>query len=142
MMNIRRLVTTLPIFFFFVVLSIGQEINLDLANEELIRLGHELNYGEIDTDNTIVTDKYTSNGITHIYYQQSVNQIGIYGSTASVHLKNNEAFSSNLNFLKGIEKRNIKQQFQIQALEALARLAISQSYPNIKTSLSTPLRVQ
>ncbi len=135
MMNIRRLLTVLIILFLLVSTSFAQEANLALANEELTVLAEDLNYGDSDIDNPIVTDYYTSNGITHIYYQQSVNQIGIYGATASVHLKNNEVFAANLNFLKGIDKRDIKQQFQVQALEAVVRLAIAQNYPLSQTEI-------
>ena len=134
-MNIRHLIVLLNISFFFVVNSYAQESNLALANEELISLAENLKYGETDIDDPIITDYYTSNGITHIYYQQAINQIGIYGSTASVHLQNNKIFSANLNFLKGLTKRNIKQQFQVQGLEALARLAITQSYPLSQTEI-------
>ena len=135
MTNIKRLFNILIIFFTLAATSYAQDANLALANEELTVLADNLAYGEPDIDNPIITDHYTSNGITHIYYQQTVNQIGIFGGTASVHLKDNEVFASNLNFLRGLTKRNVKQQFQVQALEALVSLAVNQNYPLSQTEI-------
>lgn len=112
---------------------VAQDANLALANDQLTALASEQDYAAADITNPIVSDHYTSNGIIHIYFQQSVDQISVFGASASVHIKDNEVFSSNINFLKGVEKRNIKDQFQVQALEALVRLAQNQSYPLSQT---------
>jgi len=76
-----------------------------------------------------------SRGIRHIYYQQTLDNIGIYGTSGAVHLKGEEIISSNLNFLPQVDKRAVKNQFQVQALEALARLAIDQGYPLSQTEV-------
>jgi len=124
---------------FFLLLTtstlVAQDANLTLANDQLLELAAERNYAAADVASPVVSDHYTSNGITHIYYQQSVDQIGIFGTSAAVHIKNNEAISSNINFLKGIQKRAIKKQFQVQAAEALVRLAQNQNYPLSQTEL-------
>ena len=78
---------------------IAQDKNLSLANDKLLELAADLNYAPEDVSNPVVSDHYTSQGITHIYYQQTVDQIGVFGTNASVHIKNNEVFSANINFL-------------------------------------------
>lgn len=134
-MRINNFLLILIIFCFRPAFLQAQDQNLLLANEELTELASELKYADKDITNPIVSDHYTSGGVTHIYYQQAVNQIGIYGTSAAVHIKNNEIISSNLQFLKGLEKKNIQQQFQIQALEAVARLALAKGYPLSQTEL-------
>ena len=132
-MSIRNLLCLLFFFFFSTFTLVAQDVNLTLATDQLTALAGEMNYAEADITNPIVSDYYTSKGITHIYFQQSVDQISIFDASAAVHIKNNEVFSSNINFLKGINKRNIKNQFQVQAVEALVRLAQNQNYPLSQT---------
>jgi len=133
MMSIRNLLATLLLLTTYMISA--QNTTLALAKAELVQLAVEKQYADTDIDQPIISDQYNSNGITHIYYQQTVDQIGIYGSNASVHIKDGEVFSANINFFKGIEKRNIKKQFQVQALQAVAQLAISKDYPLSQTEL-------
>lgn len=121
--------------FFFTSTLVAQDANLALANDQLIELAAEMNYAAADITNPVVSDYYTSKEITHIYYRQSVDQIGIFGTSAGVHIKNNAVFSANISFLKGIQKRAIKKQFRVQAVEALVRLAQDQNYPLSQTEL-------
>jgi len=132
-MRIRNLFFSLFFFLFATFTLVAQDANLTLATEQLAAIAAEGNYAEADVTNPIISDYYTSRGITHIYFQQSVDQISVFGASAAVHIKNNEVFSSNINFLKGIDKRNIKNQFQVQAVEALVRLAQNQNYPLSQT---------
>jgi len=122
-------------FFLFGNLAIAQDAGLNLANTEIANLGQEKNYTPTDISTSIVSDDYVSGGIRHIYYQQSIDQIGIYGTSASVHLKDGEIVSSNLNFLPHLEKRDIQSEFQVQALEAVVRLAVNKGYPLSQTEL-------
>lgn len=133
MMSTRNLLFLCFILLVSTASLVAQDANLALANDQLMELGVESAYTTEDVANPIVSDYYTSKGITHIYFQQTVDQINIFGASAAVHIKDNEVFSSNLNFLKGINKRNIKNQFQVQAIEALVRLAQDQSYPLSQT---------
>ena len=119
---------------FFQGLS-AQEEALELANQQLEKIAEELNYADRDIINPIISDHYTSRGITHIYYQQTVDNIGVFGTNASVHIKNNEVFASNLNFLRGLSKRDIQNEFQVQALETVARIALGKGYPLSQTEL-------
>ena len=136
MMPIRNLLCLL----FFLLLTtnplVAQDANLTLAKDQLIALGAEMNYTKADIASPVISDYYTSKGITHIYYQQSVDQISIFGTSAAVHIKNNEVFLSNINFLKGIQKKAIKKQIQVPAVEALIRLAQNQNYPLSQTELA------
>ncbi len=136
MMRTRNLLSLVVLFLFSITSLFAQDVNLALANDQLMELAGERAYAEEDVAHPIVSDYYTSNGITHIYYQQTVDQISIFGASAAVHIKDNEVFSSNLNFLKGISKRNIKNQFQVQAVEALVRLAQNQNYPLSQTEFT------
>ncbi len=113
----------------------AQDAGLNLANTEITNLGQAKNYSPTDISTSIVSDDYVSGGIRHIYYQQSVDRIAIYGTSASVHLKDGEIVSSNLNFLPQLEKREIQNQIQMQALEAVARLAVNKGYPLSQTEL-------
>ncbi len=133
MMSIRNLLIFLLLSSYSAISA--QNANLALAEDALTELAIQHQYSDKDVLKPIISDQYTSNGITHIYYQQAVDQIGIYGSSASVHIKNGAVFSSNINFIKGIEKRNIKKQFRVQALEAVAKLAIDKGYPLSQTAL-------
>jgi len=130
MMSIRNL---LYLLFFSTNQLVAQDANLIIANEQLMELATEMNYAVVDIAAPVISDHYTSKGITHIYYQQSVDQIGIFGTSAAVHIKNNKVFSANINFLKGVQKRAIKKQFRVQAVEALVRLAQNQNYPLSQT---------
>ena len=132
-MSIRNLLYLLFFCFFSAFTLVAQDADLSLATDQLTTLAAERNYTEADITNPIVSDYYTSKGITHIYFQQSIDQISVFEASAAVHIKNNEVFSSNINFLKGINKRNIKNQFQVQAIEALVRLAQNQNYPLSQT---------
>ena len=133
MMSTRNIFSLFFLCLFSTVSLVAQDVNLALANDQLVEIAGEKDYATADIANPIVSDYYTSKGITHIYFQQTVDQISIFGASASVHIKENEVFSSNLNFLKGVAKRNIKNQFQVQAVEALVRLAQNQSYPLSQT---------
>jgi len=113
----------------------GQDAGLNVANTEIEQLAEEKNYSPTDIIGTIVSDDYVSRGIRHIYYQQTIDNIGVYGTSGAVHLKNEEVIASNLNFLPQVDKRNIQSEFQVQALEALARLAIDQGYPLSQTEV-------
>ncbi len=113
----------------------AQDAGLLLAQEELIGLANQQHYANQDIADPIISDDYVSGGIRHIYFQQAIDQIGIYGTSAGVHIKNNEIIAADLRFLKGIEKRNIKQDFQIQALEAIVRIAQTKGYPLSQTEL-------
>lgn len=123
------------VIFIFPFWVVAQNANLTLANAKLAELAAENKYGNQDIEQPIITDEYTSKGITHIYYQQAVQQIGVYGSSAAVHIKEGIVVSGSLNFLKGIEKRNIKNQVQVQALAAVAKLAQAKNYPLSQTEL-------
>ncbi|MEM6319756.1 MAG: M36 family metallopeptidase [Bacteroidota bacterium] len=116
-------------------LALAQDEGLNIANATLQELAVEKNYTLTDVQAPIVSDDYTSNGIRHIYYQQTIDQIGIYGTSGAVHLKDGEVIASSLNFLPQIEKRDIRNEFQIQALEAVARLALDQNYPLSQTEV-------
>ena len=135
MMRIKNILCLLFLFLLSTSLLEAQDANLTLANDQLMELAAEKNYTTADVANPVVSDYYTSKGITHIYYQQSVDQIGIFGTSAAVHLKDNAVFLSTINFLKGIQKRAVKKQFQVQAVEALVRLAQNQNYPLSQTEL-------
>jgi len=133
LMSTRILLSLIYLPLFSIFSLVAQDANLALANDQLVELASEENYTTVDITNPVISDYYTSNGITHIYFQQTIDQISVFGANAAVHIKNNEVFSSNINFLRGIEKRNIKNQFQVQALEALVRLAQNQNYPLSQT---------
>jgi extracellular elastinolytic metalloproteinase len=121
--------------FFVATHLIAQDAHLLLAQEKLDELGQKLHFAARDLEQPIITDYYTSQGITHIYYQQTIDEIGIYGSTAGVHIYENKVVNANLQFLKGLAKRNIEKELRIQALEAIARLALAQNYPLSQTEL-------
>ena len=116
-------------------IAIGQDAGLNIANSEIEQLAEEKNYSPTDIQGTILSDDYTSRGIRHIYYQQAIDNIGIYGTSGAVHLKEDQVIASNLNFLPQVDKRNVSSQFRVQALEALARLAIDQGYPLSQTEV-------
>lgn len=123
------------LFLIFLAHIVVAQDNLVLAEEQIQQLAKDLKYAPVDVAAPIVTDQFTSKGITHIYFQQSIDQIGIYGANASVHIKDNQVVSSNLGFLRGIEKKNINDEFQVQALEAISRLAFQKNYPLSQTEL-------
>ncbi len=112
-----------------------KDTGLNIANTEIEQLAEKKNYSTSDIAGTVVSDDYISGGIRHIYYQQTINNIGVYGTSGAVHLKDDQVISSNLNFLPQADKRNIQSEFQVQALEALARLAIDQGYPLSQTEI-------
>lgn len=126
------------LFFLLLLLSqiiVAQDAGLNIANTEIEELAEKKNYASKDIANTLISNDYTSGGIRHIYYQQAIDNVGLYGTSGAVHLKGEEIIASNLNFLPQIEKRNIQREFQVQALEALARLAIDQGYPLSQTEI-------
>lgn len=112
-----------------------KDTGLNIANTQIEQLAEEKNYSTKDIEGTIISDDYISGGIRHIYYQQTINNIGVYGTSGAVHLKDDQIIASNLNFLPQTDKRNIQSEFQVQALEALARLAIDQGYPLSQTEI-------
>ena len=116
-------------------IAFGQDTGLNIANSEIEQLAEKKNYSTTDISGTIISDDYISGGIRHIYYQQTINNIGVYGTSGAVHLKDDQIIASNLNFLPQADKRNIQSEFQVQALEALARLAIDQGYPLSQTEI-------
>lgn len=122
-------------FFLLGNIALAQDVGLTLANAEITKLAAEKNYLPTDVATMVVSDDYVSGGIRHIYFQQAIDQIGIYGTSAAVHIKDGQIISSNLQFLPQLEKRNIQKQFQVQALEAVARLAINKGYPLSQTEL-------
>jgi len=116
-------------------IAFGQDVGLNIANSEIEQLAEEKNYSPTDITGTIISDDYVSGGIRHIYYQQTIDNIGIYGTSGAVHLKGDEIIASNLNFLPQVEKRNIGSQFRVRALQALARLATDRGYPISQTEV-------
>ncbi|MFK7982229.1 MAG: M36 family metallopeptidase, partial [Saprospiraceae bacterium] len=123
-------------FLFLGHIAFGQDKGLNIANSEIEQLAEEKNYSPTDITGTIISDDYVSGGIRHIYYQQAINNIGVYGTSGAVHLKGDKIIASNLNFLPQADKREIQSQFQVQAIEALARLAIDQGYPLSQTEVA------
>jgi len=131
--NLQHLL--IPVLLLLGQIAFGQDSALNTATEEINQLAQEKNYSPSDYSEPIISDDYVSGGIRHIYYQQSINNVGIYGTSGAVHLKEGAVISSNLRFLPQLEKRNITSTFQVQALEAVARLALDQGYPLSQTQV-------
>ncbi len=131
--NLHQLL--LPVLLLLGQIGFAQDAALNTATEEINQLAQEKSYSPSDYSEPIISDDYVSGGIRHIYYQQSINNIGIYGTSGAVHLKEGAVISSNLQFLPQLEKRNITSTFQVQALEAVARLALDQNYPLSQTEV-------
>lgn len=125
----------IPMLLLLGQIAFGQDSALKTATEEINQLAQEKNYSPSDYSEPIISDDYVSGGIRHIYYQQSINNVGIYGTSGAVHLKEGTVVSSNLRFLPQLEKRDIRSTFQVQALEAVARLALDQNYPLSQTEV-------
>ena len=131
--NRFSMTTNLHHYLLFVLLLLGQFLNaqdagLNIANAEISNIAQAKNYTPSDILQPIITDDYVSGGIRHIYYQQAIDQIGIFGTSGSVHLKDNKVIASNLQFLPQVEKRTIKREFQLVALQTVASIAQQKGY--------------
>lgn len=60
----------------------------------------ELQKQRVETDEIHITDHYTSQGITHIYFKESLDGIRVYNSTGAIHHKGGTQIITKPNFLK------------------------------------------
>ncbi|MFT6358552.1 MAG: putative repeat protein (TIGR01451 family) [Saprospiraceae bacterium] len=107
----------------------AQQIGLDLAKSHLQQEVQQGKYAPADLQNPLVTDHYTSNGITHVYFRQTLNGIEIANANASVHIVNGNVLTSNSQFLPALEKRNVQGQATLSAIDAIIKVSEQKSYP-------------
>jgi len=72
----------------------------------------------------VLTHSHTSkkSGVTHFYYQQTLNGIAIRGANIDIHIKGNKVLKINSSFIKSINKKT-QGTSQINAKNALTRVA-------------------
>ena len=51
-----------------------------------------------------ITDEYTSGGITHIYFKETINGIPVYNSLGAIHYKDENNIHGDIDFIKGLDK--------------------------------------
>jgi uncharacterized repeat protein (TIGR01451 family) len=115
----------------------AQKIGLDLAKSHLQKEIQQGKYAPADLQNPLVTDHYTSNNITHIYFRQTLNGIEITNANAAVHIVNGNVLTSNSQFLPGLEKRNVQSQATLSAIDAIIKVAEQKAYPLNRSELKT-----
>ncbi len=81
-----------------------------------------------DVGEYIITDEYTSKGITHTYFRQSHQGIEVFGANAAVHSANGQVISSNNDFIPALETRIQKSTASLSAIEAVENLAKEKGY--------------
>lgn len=107
----------------------AQQIGLDLAKSHLLKKAQQDKHAAADFQNPMVTDHYTSNGITHVYFRQTLNGIEINNANAAVHIVNGNVLTSNNQFLTGLEKRTVQNQAPLSAIDAIIKVSEQKNYP-------------
>jgi len=81
-----------------------------------------------DVSEYIITDEYTSKGITHTYFRQAHEGIEVFGANAAVHSANGQVIASNNDFIPALETRILKSSANLSAIEAVESLAKAKNY--------------
>lgn len=106
------------------------------TSAQQMRSGHiqkaisAFNLTEDDLSDAVLTHSHTSkkSGITHFYYQQTLNGIAIRGANIDIHIKGDKILKANSSFIKNINKK-AQGTPQIDAPSALTRVAQHLSFP-------------
>lgn len=136
-MRLGNTLFSLAIALLFCLPANAQKIGLELAKSHLQKEVQQGKYAPADLRNPLVTDHYTSNDITHIYFRQTLNGIEITNANASVHIVNGNVLTSNSQFLPSLEKRNVQSQATLSAIDAIIKVSEQKSYPLNRSELKT-----
>ena len=102
MMRIKKLSLIAFTLFGLCPVLLAQNV-IDIAGKHLEELAIKNQFAPEDVLSPRISDYYTSGGIIHLYFQQTVDEIGIYGTSAAVHLKEDEIISRVLDRIVGGE---------------------------------------
>lgn len=86
------------------------------------------NLQEDDVANLIITDNYTSLGINHVYFKQSIDGIEIFNSYGAVHGKPESLYFQGQNLLANIDQFVLDRRSPASMEELLVRIASQKSY--------------
>ena len=80
-----RILCTLLSFFFFLSISLAQTDHVEVQTVRQV-----LKENNIIADQIYITDHYTSQGITHTYFKQSIDGIPVFNSRGAIHYQSKE----------------------------------------------------
>lgn len=81
-----------------------------------------------DLDNIVITDNYTSKGVNHVYFKQTIQGRPIYDSYGAIHEKKSRLFFDETGVIKGLKNWKIESsQFQSFS-ESFGKLVLEKNY--------------
>jgi uncharacterized repeat protein (TIGR01451 family) len=113
----KRAFETVMIIFFSVVGLIGQS---DHAEAGFVR--EQLSKSNILVKGLYITDHYTSGGITHTYFKESIGGIPIFNSRGAIHYKDRSSVINNINFKKANKDSSTSVKAKITVFEAIDKV--------------------
>ncbi len=128
----KSILTVLTALFFLAAtnyLTAQAEPRLQNQAENHLRdYAKNYNLSPEDVRNFIVTDSYTSKGITHVYFRQAHQGIEVFDANAAVHSAGDKVISANNNFVTGLSTRITTKTAGISAVDAVIALAKEKGY--------------
>ncbi|MDF1694434.1 MAG: M36 family metallopeptidase [Saprospiraceae bacterium] len=118
-----RLLATLFTICLFLSYSEAQ-----IDHSELKTVQKVLKDNAIVTDQLFITDHYTSGGITHTYFKESINGIPIYNSRGAIHYKDKGYVILNQSFQRKGKGLFVANKPALTAIQALDRVAATKGF--------------
>ncbi len=113
----------LSLLFLFTISSIFGQAKYDPKSNDI-----QLHFPLETVNDVVITNQYTSRGITHIYFQQAIDGIPIWDSRGAIHRKGNDKPYINNRLLKNIEKLNVIKASGLNQIEAVVAVALRKNY--------------
>ncbi len=119
------------LFLCFIFLQISMNTQAQkMRSNHIQKAKSAFNLLENDLSDAILTHSHTSkkSGVTHFYYQQTLNGIAIRGANIDIHTKGDKILTINSSFIRNIN-RKANGAVQIDAKNALTRVAQHIDFP-------------
>ena len=110
----------------FCFLTAGSWAQID--HSEVSTVKRVLQENSISVDKPYITDHYTSQGITHTYFKESINGIPVYNSRGAIHYKVPSEIILNHAFMRKLKNVNVPFIPALSAKQTLDRLATTKGF--------------
>lgn len=123
-----RIGALIGLFLLFSSTGIFAQLQESTAKTILVQEGASKGIHPSDLNEVIITDNYTSQGITHVYFRQQVGGIEIQESHAAIHGQGTKFNLVDKGIISGIQNLNIFPTNPISAEQAVAAICTQKSY--------------
>jgi hypothetical protein len=113
----KKLISTI-----FILTSIIFIVNGQVDHPEVNFVRSQLSQSNIQSDQIYITDHYTSRGITHTYFKQSIDGIPVLNSRGAIHYKDKNDVIVKQTFRRGLKEKTISGKPALTAQQALSRI--------------------